>query len=304
MAHTFLTPSVIARAVLAVLRRETVLPQLVWTDASAEFQGRIGDTVTVRLPAKLTARTRALRATGAISTDDAVEFPVAVALASDVYSAVAIPDAVLTLDVQSFVDQVLAPQLAAVVEALEDNVAATITGATYGDTIEFDGADPFQTLIDANKVLNDNNVPRAGRRLVVGSAIEAAMLADARFSTVEVTGDDALPALRDARISRKLGFDIYGSNAIPEDEAYAFHRTAFVMANRAPVVPSSVQGSSQVLEGLAVRSIMDYDSSTLQDRSVINSYVGSGVTEDPDDPTDEDSDRTLVRAVKIEDAVS
>jgi hypothetical protein len=304
MAHNFLTPDVIARAVLAVLRRETVLPQLVWTDASAEFQGKIGDTVTVRLTAKLAARTRALRATAAITTDDAVEFPVPVALASDVYSAVAIPDAVLTLDVESFVNQVLAPQLAAVVEALEDNVATTITGATYPETIEFDAADPFQTLIDANKVLNDNNVPRAGRRLVVGSALEAAMLSDDRFSRVDAIGDDALPALRDARINRKLGFDIYGSNAIAEDKGYAFHRTAFVMANRAPVVPSSVSGSSQVLEGLAVRSIMDYDSATLQDRSVINSYVGSGVTTDPDDPTDVASDRFLYRAVEIEDAVS
>lgn len=305
MAHNILTPSVIARAVLAVLRRETVLPNLVWTDASAEFQGKVGDTVTVRLPAKLTARTRTIRATGAITTDDLVEFPVAVQLTQDVYHAVAIPDAVLTLDIVDFVNQVANPQIAAVVEKLEDNVATTITGATYDETIEFDNTDPFQTLIDANKYLNVNNVPRAGRRLVVGAAIEAALLSDERFTRVDAAGDDALPALRDARISRKLGFDIVGSNAIAEDKAYAFHRSAFVMANRAPVVPEgATNGSSQEIDGLALRWIRDYDSATLQDRSVMNSYVGSVVVTDPDDPTDDESARTLLRAVEIEDASS
>jgi len=302
MANAFLTPSVIARAILAVLRRETVLPNLVFRDAEAEFRGKIGDTVTVRLGAFVAARTRTFGVTSSISTDEAIEFAVPVQLVTDVYSAIPVTDAELTMSVESLVRQVIAPQLAGVVEKLEDSLATTITGATYpaGGDLTWDESDPFQNLVDLNKALNDNDVPRAGRRLVVGSAIEANLLIDDRITSANVAGPDALPALRDAMIARRLGFDIFGSNALAEDESYAFHRTAFILASRAPQVPASVQvGSSQTLETLAVRLIQDYDSDTLQDRSVINSYIGTAVVEEPDDPTDEsEADFTLKRAVK------
>lgn len=300
MANAFLTPSVIARAIIAVLRREVVLPNLVFRDAEAEFAGKIGDTVTVRMGAFVAAKTRTLGVTTPVVLGDAVEFGVDVTLATDVYSAIAVTDAELTLDVEDFVRQVVAPQLAGVIEVLEDNVATTLTGAPYEDESEWDTSDPFGNLIVLNKRLNQNNVPRAGRRLVVGSEIEANLLSDDRITSAQVAGPDALPALRDAQIARRLGFDIYGSNAVGDEDAYAFHRTAVAMANRAPQVPASIEnGSSQELETLAVRVITDYDSSSLTDRSVLNSYVGSSIVQEPDDPTDpNEADFTLKRAVK------
>jgi hypothetical protein len=309
MAHNILTPQVIARAVLGVLNRNTVLPMLVWRDAVAEFSGKIGDTVTVRLPAKMTARTRTIGATAAITTDDVVEFPVAVQLTEDVYSAVATPDATLTLNIVEFVQQVLRPQLRAVVDRLEDNLATTITGATYPTTTntqEWDAADPFGSVVNAGRKLNALNVPRSGRVLVCGAQIEADLLQDERVSRVDGGGADAATAIQTATIARPIaGFQVVGSNAIDDGEAYAFHREAFVMANRAPMVPTAgAEGSSQVLDGLAIRSIRDYDSSTLQDRSVLNSYIGSAVVTDPVDPTDANSVRVLRRAVKIVDATS
>ena len=56
MANTFITPSVIAKTTLGLLTREIVLPSVVWRDFESEFAGRIGDSVTVRVPATATAR--------------------------------------------------------------------------------------------------------------------------------------------------------------------------------------------------------------------------------------------------------
>jgi hypothetical protein len=82
VANAFLKPQVIARAALGLLMREIVLPALVWRDPEPEFAGKIGDTVTVRLPARATARTRNLRDHSVpITVDDLNETAIAVSLA-------------------------------------------------------------------------------------------------------------------------------------------------------------------------------------------------------------------------------
>ncbi|MGQ0575996.1 MAG: hypothetical protein ACT4RN_17575 [Pseudonocardia sp.] len=56
MPHTFLKPTKILRTALALLQREIVLPRTVWSYGRAHFAGAKDDTVTLRLPALLTAR--------------------------------------------------------------------------------------------------------------------------------------------------------------------------------------------------------------------------------------------------------
>ena len=55
MANTFLTPSVVAREALMVLENNLVMANLVHRDYSDEFV-QVGDTVTIRKPAKFTAK--------------------------------------------------------------------------------------------------------------------------------------------------------------------------------------------------------------------------------------------------------
>jgi hypothetical protein len=281
---------------LKLLQREVVLPRLVWNFADAEFRGAYGDTVTLRLPAVLAAREYGFRnnRSSEIVIDDLTETSVPVVLDTDLYSAVALTDEQLTLDIVDFSEQVLNPQVSAIARGLEDLIVETMQSATYGTSLNIaDSADGmWGTLLDARKALNDANVPREGRVVVVGSEIEREILSDDKFNRVDSVGDGAVSAVREATINRLAGFTIVGSNAIDAETAIAFHPTAFAFVNVAPVVPDGANFGSRMAEsGLAMRWLRDYDAPHLQDRSVVSSFAGCSSVED--DGT------TNVRAVRI-----
>lgn len=297
MANTFIKPTVVNRTAIGLLLREVVLPHIVWTNGVGDFAGAYNDTITIRIPARAVARKRTLRGTGGartITLDTLTEDSIAVTLTDDVYSAVPVTDEELTLDITDFGVQILGPQVRAVVEQLESDIAAMIQGAAYETTVNAGTAagDTWVAYVAARKALNLANVPMAGRTLVGGAGWEAALLTDPQFSRFDATGDSSASALRDARIGRIGGTDFVTSNALREGEAYLFHKSAFIFANRAPVVPAGVPfGNSQSSESLALRWIRDYDAMSLTDRSVINSFAGYKAVEDPGDG--------MIRAVRL-----
>jgi hypothetical protein len=221
VANTFIKATRIASAALGLLEREIVLPGLVWRDAGGDFRGAGGDTISIRVPARTQARTRALRGArpsasegdGIISMDALTETKVDVTLDTAVYSAVPVTDEELTLDLTDFGAQILEPQVRAVAEGIENAVAAEMTGATYATNLTVDTADPFKTFVDAYTALNKANIPREGRAVVVGADIENLILKSDHLSRVDQSGSDA--ALRRAEMGRLAGFPIYVSNAIP-----------------------------------------------------------------------------------------
>lgn len=288
MANTFLTAERITRTALALLRREIVLPRLVWAQAEADFRGAKDDTVTLRVPAVLTARDYGMRndRTNPIVIDDLAELSVDVTLTSQPYSAVAITDEQLTLDIADFGAQVLDPQIRAVAEKLEDTIAGALAAADVpvDSEIEFDDANPVRTALEARRVLNINNVPMSERVLLLGANLEIEFLDDDRIIRVDASGNDS--ALRDATIGRVAGFTVLTSNAIDPDAGYAFHRTAIAFANMAPVVPDgATMGESRNVAGLAMRWLRDYDPTRLQDRSVVSAFAGASSVDDGDPDT-------------------
>lgn len=318
MANSFLKPSVIAAAALGLLERELVLPRLMWRMGIEDFRGAANDTVTVRVPARTTAREYEWRTRSApIVLDELSETSIPVTLSKHPYSAVAVTDEELTLDITSFGEQVLRPQVRAVAEKLETYAYAAMNGADLhwpviapgagdspgggGTTAEYDNdaKDILVALVEARRRLNVMNVPVAGRVIVVGADIEAILLNGSQLLDASAAGSDG--ALRDAQIGRLYGMPIFTSNALPTDEAWVFHPTAFVLAVVAPVVPDGVtMGSSQSFEGLAMRWIRDYDPNYLRDRSVVSAFAGyASVEEDPDPNSAVGDQAENVRAVKI-----
>jgi hypothetical protein len=297
VANTFLKPEVINRTALKLLEREVVVPRTVWNYADAEFRGAKNDTVTLRLPAVATSREYDFRnnRSSPIVVDDLTETSVPVVLDHDIYHAAAITDEQLTLDIVDFAEQVLVPQVKGIARGLEDLIVSVMETATYGTTLNIaDSSDAtWQTLVQARQALNDANVPREGRILLVGSDVETEMLLDDKFNRVDSSGDGiATSALREATIARLAGFTIVGSNALDPETAIAFHPTAFAFVNVAPVVPDGVTYGSRLSEmGLAMRWIRDYDALYLRDRSVVSSFAGCTSVED--------DGSTNVRAVKI-----
>jgi len=236
---------------------------------------------------------------GIIELSELTETAVPVTLDEDIYNAVAITDEQLTLDIAQFGEQVLVPQIRAVAEGLENKLAETMVGADYVYELDLsENEDPYETFIEARKLLNMANVPTNDRIAVVGAEIEALILKSKHLSEADKAGDNS--ALRDAVIGRYAGLPrVYVSNALPSDVGFIFHRTAYVMSLQAPIVPPSVvDGSTQTYAGLAMRWIRDYDAMQLQERSIVDCYVGTNIV--ADGPVDEVTEKpTFVRAVKL-----
>lgn len=288
MAHTFIKPTVVVDTVIQMLLREIVLPQLVWLNGVGDFAGKYQDTITIRVPAKSVAHRRDLRGTGAarnLVTEDLTENAIPVTLDHDTYHAVSLTDEELTLDIHDFAAQVLNRQIRAVAEDLENGLVDTIAGADYASnsmTVAADQAHMFDAVVDARRKLNDFYVPRPGRVLVVGSAVEAAFLKDEQFARFDSTGDQPNTALRDATIGRVAGLNVVVSDALMHGDAYLFHPTAFIMATRPPAAPRGATFTAAAsAAGLACRWLMDYDYSSTTDRSLVDTFVGYKAVEDP-----------------------
>lgn len=282
MANAFIKATKVVSTALGILERESILPRLVWTNPAGDFAGALSDTISIRVPAYVTARTRVLRGGLPITVDEMAETKVDVTLDTDIYKGIKTTDENLTLDITDFSAQILNPILRSLVMGLEDAVAAEIAGATYALTLALDDADPYNTAVDARAKLNLCNVPASGRVLLVGSGIEAKVLKSTRFVAMINGGNsEGMDALHECIIGRLAGFTVIQSNSVATDKAYAFHKSAYVLSTRAPVVPDGVSwGASQSFGGLSLRVIKDYDPLNLTDRCIANTWMGTGVVKD------------------------
>jgi hypothetical protein len=283
VANTFIKATQVVQMARLLLQREIVLPRLVWSDFSKQsFQYAANDTVSMVVPAVFDARTRVLRSTTALTADDLTETKVDVTLDTHVYKLLNITDEQLTLDIRDFGTQVLQPQIRSVAEGLEDVIATELAAATPAATVNYaDGTDdPWKVVLAARKELNDLNVPKANRVLVVGSGVEVALLSDDRWSKAQNAGEAIVgDALTDAMLPRTAGFTIVGSNALAEDEAYAFHQTAIAFGAFAPAIPAgAADGSQTASEGIGLRYLRDYNptnSTGPVDRSLVDAFAGA-----------------------------
>lgn len=322
MANQFLKPSVIARTAVGLLYRELTVARTVWSDAinPGEFTGALNDTVNMRIPGRRTARKRTLRAGTAITNDVSNEFSVPVQLTTDVYNGAPITDEELTLDIVDFGTQILMPQIQAVAEGVEDEIVDEIEGATYPtglnlnpDWTEFKVSgktDWWLVAARAARLLDDNYVPTSGRTLLIGSGVKEEIITSDRWSRQDSQGASANSVLEERRVGRIGEFDVVYSPSIDEDAAYAYHKTAFILATRAPAVPrgatsatirsaGDVAGDNGFYSGVSVRWLSDYDYTNTTDRSLVNTWVGTATVTDPDTPSNPASTKSLKRAVKI-----
>lgn len=283
MPNTFLTPDMIAREALATLYEDTVMAQLVHRDYSSEFNGAVGDTVTIRKPATFEAESF-VRANG-INVQEATEDSVPVVLDNllDVSFAVTAED--LTLEIQDFSEQLLDPAMEAHAQAIDDSILTLrddITaevGHTTGETWD----DP-RVLVDARRTLSQAKVPQTQRRAVVGPVTAGEWLKDALFVQADQSGSTA--GLREANLGRKFQFDNYEHNGIAEESGsgepdteigVAFHRTAFALVSRTLALPRGAgegRAASVGYQGFGLRVVYDYDIDKKQDVVSLDYLIG------------------------------
>lgn len=279
MANTFIKATRVVSTMLGVLERQVVLPSLVWRDAGGDFSGTANDTITLRVPAYTTARTRTLRGGTGITVDELAETKVDVTLANDVYKAVGVSLEELTLDVVNFEAQIAIPATSAVARGVEDALATMMNAETYTTGIAFLESDPYVGLIDARIALNNANVPFNDRFLAVGSHVEAAILKSDRLSRFDMSGSS--DAMREAVIGRIAGFTVVSVPGLDPHIAIAAHRTAFVLSMKAPAVPQGATvGASRSYNGFAMTAIQDYDFINTRDRFAAHVFVGTNTVRD------------------------
>lgn len=312
MANSFVKAEQVISQMLGVLERELVLANLVWKDPIPSFVGAKDDTVSIRLPAYTSARTRVMRSGTALTVDELDETKVDVVLDTHVYKAIGVTDEEMTLDIVDFGAQITAPAMNSVVRKVDDSLAVEMSAATYEVTETLDEADPYLGIVAARIDLNNASVPASQRFLAVGSNVELALLSSDRLSKVDTAGNS--DALREATIGRIAGFTAVSVPGLDPDIAIAGHKTAFVLSLVAPAVPAGASwGETRTHMGMSLRVLRDYDPTPAaggppKDRLLTDTFMGTGITEDRGtidgdgkfQPSETGSDDPiLVRAVKL-----
>lgn len=294
---------------LATLRQGLVSPLVVTRANSNDFKGALNDTVTMRIGGlKAVARDYTFRdRTAPIQFDDIQGGEgITIKLDTHTYSATGLTDEHMTLDSISLGEEVIAPQVAAVTERFEAKVMQGLAGARAKASIAF-GADddPHLVTLEAKRQMDRFKVaPRENRSFLVGSDIAAAFLASDRLSRYDSTGLEGTPALRQAIIGSLAGSPVIEVPELDPGKGYYIHKTAIVLGNVAPVVPTGATAGRTGIskDGFAVRWIQDYDPNFLRDRSIVSSFLG---VNDVRDERNEDGtlvaeeDRQNVRVIPL-----
>lgn len=284
MANSFLTPDIIARQAYANLYEQTVMAQLVHRDYSSDFRGAVGSTVSIRKPA-IFESDEYDRGSG-LNVQDATESQETVTLDTilDVSFAVTAED--LTLEIAEFNRQLLQPATEAIRQGIDRKILTLrddVTQEQGGSGDEFAWDNP-RVLIEAGRVLDENNVPDTDRHAVQGARGKAAFVSDALLHEADKRGDT--DGLRRAFVGDLFDFDTYmtqnvkvpdpqGSGISTTEVGVAFHRSAFALVSRALALPRGNR-NAEVFgdEGFGIRVVQDYDIDQKQDVISLDILIG------------------------------
>lgn len=266
-----------AAMVVGALARDSILPMSFTRFDGGGFRGAENDTVTFKLPGVTTARDYEWRTrTNPIVLDMIGRTSVAIKLDKHVYNAVPITDEENTLDLTSFGQEILTPQVVAVRERLEQhtvNALATLPFKTT-DLNASASDDPFSWALYAKGVLDRQGTPRGGRNLLVGTNVLNWLMESERVTKMDPSA--ATTAFREATLGRVAGFNVVdGGQLLGPNDIYAVHPSAMIIANVAPDVPDGAKwGAKAAHQGFNMRIIRDYDTNFARDRSFVSTFAG------------------------------
>ena len=269
MPNVFLTPDIIAREALMVLRNNAVMANLVHRDYSSEFVAGVGDTITIRKPATFEAKEYA----GSITVQDANETGVPVKMDKHLDVSFAVTSKQLSMDIEDFSKQLLVPAM----QAFADKVDQYLLGLESDITnrVPYTGV-AQNDIVDARKYLTKAAAPLTERRFVYGSDTEANLLKTDLFVHADKVGDEGT-ALREASLGRKFGMDFYvDQNADTAGvAAMAFHKNAFAFVTRPLALPQGAAKAAIIdYDGFGLRVVQDYDINTKTDTISIDMVCG------------------------------
>lgn len=269
MPNTILTPSIIAREALMVLRNNAVMANLVHRDYANEFVGKVGDTITIRKPASFEAQ----EYNGSLVVQDATENSTTIKMDKLLDVSFAVTSKELTLDIADFSAQLLVPAMQAFQDKIDGYLLAL--GAALTQKVTSAG-DARKDVVAARKFLTEAAAPLTERRFVYGSDMEADLLNTDLFISAEKVGDEGT-ALREASLGRKFGMDFYvDQNADAAGVGgLAFHKNAFALVTRPLALPAGAASAAIVdYDGFGLRVVYGYDMDKKTDTISIDMLCG------------------------------
>lgn len=270
MSNTILTPDIIAREALMVLRNNAVMANLVHRDYSNEFVAGVGDTITIRKPASFKAN----EFTSTIEVQDATEGSVQVKMDKHLDVSFAVTAKQMTMDIEDFSKQLLVPAMQAFQDKIDGYLLALQSEITNkkapGDNVQED-------IVDARAFLTKAAAPLTDRRFVYTSDLEAKLLKTDLFVSAEKVGDEGT-ALREASLGRKFGMDFYvdqNADAVSNLHGIAFHKNAFALVTRPLALPLGSENAAIIdYDGFGLRVVYGYDIAKKTDTISIDMLCG------------------------------
>lgn len=278
-----LTAQGISSLAIELLTRLLVLPMTASRVPGGEFAGSNGDTITVRVPQPSTARTQSTPG-GTITYDDVDEVAVDVTLAH-LYHAKLVSDEELSLNLEDFGRQITRVQVAAVATRAENQMATVMNNLSSDLTVEVDGSNIDEVILEARELLGRNDVPLTDRWLAVSPEVATFLLAADLLARVDASGSSS--ALREAIIGRYRGFTVVESSGLAAGRAAAYHQSGFAFANRVPVSPRGATSTATAeAGGIGMRQIFQYVPDKLSDATVVSTFAGAVAVPDNDSGTE------------------
>ena len=280
MANTFLTPEIVAKEALMVLQSNLVMADLVHRDYSDEFVN-VGDTISVRKPAKFVAK----NFTGQTQTQDVTEEAVSVKMDRFRDVTVAVTSKELSLDIADFSRQVVEPAMQAIAQAIDqDLLAVAASQASFKQRSEAATAS-LKDVAALAKHLDVKKAPAQNRSLVLHPEHKYRYALAENLSSAAYSGDNQM--LRDALLGRLYTLETYMDQNAPDSGAKnpgtATGFTVTGTAGNSYVTVADVEGTiaagdAFILDGYLYRFLQGGTGKLNIDQPLITSCSAKSVT--------------------------
>lgn len=208
--NKILTPQVIANEALLVLESNLTMANLVHRDYSKEFVN-VGDTITVRKPAKFVAK----NFIGEVEEQEISEGSVPVKMDRYRDVTVGVTSKEMTLDIKDFSKQVIEPALTAIAQAVDIDLL-TVGVEKAGSKVSVSATPVIADIANVAKALDKKKAPRdKNRNLVLATDTMYKYNTLDNFAKVCYKGDSE--ALKEAEIGRVYTMNSFLSQNAPEN---------------------------------------------------------------------------------------
>lgn len=212
--NKILTPQVIANEALLVLESNLTMANLVHRDYSKEFVN-VGDTITVRKPAKFVAK----NFIGEVEEQEISEGSVPVKMDRYRDVTVGVTSKEMTLDIKDFSKQVIEPALTAIAQAVDIDLL-TVGVEKAGSKVSVSATPVIADIANVAKALDKKKAPRdKNRNLVLATDTMYKYNTLDNFAKVCYKGDSE--ALKEAEIGRVYTMNSFLSQNAPENTSAA-----------------------------------------------------------------------------------